>query len=962
MHPQYLSNTYLVGEPAAAAFFVDAGGPVEPLDRRRPSATASTPTARAADPPPPRPRRASSASSRARWPDLQVLVAPRRARSTASTGDDGARRDVDGRRPGGRARCTRRATRRACSSLLVEGNVFTGDTLFKNSVGGVRAPGHTTYADLKHSIMDVLLALPPETVIRPGHTDPTTVADEWETQRVRPRLARPGPRGRRAVHRDGRAGDARAARRRLRRRAQGVGALARRRATTSSPGSQVKRGSDPRPRADGRARTRSRPRVCARSATRRAARGRRRRSRQVGHARGQPRRAPTRTPQRALAERQLETAEQIVAALGTMKGAAMKLGQVMSFLDVGLVPEEYREEFQAKLAELRDAAPKVSFKDMKKVIEQRVRRAARRRLRDLRPGADRRRLDRPGLQGAPATTAATSRSRSSTRASHSAVRSDMQNLGMILRLMKRVAPGLDPKAMGDEIRSRIEEELDYELEAQNQRTARAHLPRPPVHRHPRRRHRRCRHERVIVSEFVDGPRLRGDEAAARRPSATASARSSSASTSAACTATTSSAATRTPATACCSTTAGWRSWTSGCSSASRPRSAEFELADRSGWASSAAAPSSSSTCTAAAVIGDPELLHRGGDPRAVRRHHLVVHARRGDRAHARDRDRGDDPDERPALAPLRQDAPRDAAARPPLRPAPGDADAGRHRPAARDAPTGTGSRASGSTATSPVTELGAPEAEFYAAPRRGGAARVDRACGALALARLVASRRSSSSRSAARCRPTRCATASTATARPARCVFIARRALLTVALFPGPLLAGASGLLFGTALGHAGRDRRRRRSAPSLAFCLARWWAHDAVEELAGAAAAARCAPGSGAAASSRVLYARHRARRPVQPRQLRRRPDAGRRCGAFAAATAIGVRAARVRLHGARRLARRPRLAGGDRRDRRARRDGVAGRVGRCARCSAAARPSSDAPGPGTGSSSPACRSAARR
>ena len=46
-------------------------------------------------------------------------------------------------------------------SLLVDGNVFTGDTLFKGSVGGVRAPGHTTYADLKHSIMDTLLALPP---------------------------------------------------------------------------------------------------------------------------------------------------------------------------------------------------------------------------------------------------------------------------------------------------------------------------------------------------------------------------------------------------------------------------------------------------------------------------------------------------------------------------------------------------------------------------------------------------------------------------------------------------------------------------------------------------------------------------------------------------------------------------------------------------------------------------------
>src|SRR6478672_10732210 len=80
----------------------------------------------------------------------------------------------------------------------------------------------------------------------------------------------------------------------------------------------------------------------------------------------------TRSPdaaQAALERRHLEAAEQIVTALGTMKGAAMKLGQVLSFLDVGLVPEEHRDEFQAKLAALRDAAPKVSFKDMRKVIE-----------------------------------------------------------------------------------------------------------------------------------------------------------------------------------------------------------------------------------------------------------------------------------------------------------------------------------------------------------------------------------------------------------------------------------------------------------------------------------------------------------------------------------------------------------------------------------------------------------------
>src|SRR5213592_1649334 len=71
----------------------------------------------------------------------------------------------------------------------------------------------------------------------------------------------------------------------------------------------------------------------------------------------------------ALERRQLETAKQIVAALGTMKGAAMKLGQVMSFLDVGLVAEEHRDEFQRELAKLRDAAPTVSFGQMRRVIE-----------------------------------------------------------------------------------------------------------------------------------------------------------------------------------------------------------------------------------------------------------------------------------------------------------------------------------------------------------------------------------------------------------------------------------------------------------------------------------------------------------------------------------------------------------------------------------------------------------------
>ncbi len=63
-------------------------------------------------------------------------------------------------------------------------------------------------------------------------------------------------------------------------------------------------------------------------------------------------------------------------------------------------------------------------------------------------------------------------------------------------------------------------------------------------------------------------------------------------------------------------------------------------------------------------------------------------------------------------------------------------------------------------------------------------------------------------------------------------VFIAASALLTPALFPGPLLAGAAGLLFGTALGTPVAIAAATLGA-TLAFSLGRWWAHDAVEEVA---------------------------------------------------------------------------------------------------------------------------------
>jgi hydroxyacylglutathione hydrolase len=180
MHPQFLSNTYLVAaEPGGEAFFVDAGGPMEPLfeavERHGLTPTHVLLTHHHHD------HISEVPAILERWPDAEVLIHPaERDLVDTATGTMDAGTTV---RAGGLDVQTLHTPGHTAGmlSLLVEGNVFTGDTLFKNSVGGVRAPGSTSYADLKSSIMDVLMGLPPETTLRPGHTDPSTVAQEFDT-------------------------------------------------------------------------------------------------------------------------------------------------------------------------------------------------------------------------------------------------------------------------------------------------------------------------------------------------------------------------------------------------------------------------------------------------------------------------------------------------------------------------------------------------------------------------------------------------------------------------------------------------------------------------------------------------------------------------------------------------------------------------------------------------------------
>ncbi len=68
-----------------------------------------------------------------------------------------------------------------CALAINGTDVLTADVIFKGTVGGTRAPGATGFEDLKHSIMERLMTLPPETRIHPGHREPSTIGEEWES-------------------------------------------------------------------------------------------------------------------------------------------------------------------------------------------------------------------------------------------------------------------------------------------------------------------------------------------------------------------------------------------------------------------------------------------------------------------------------------------------------------------------------------------------------------------------------------------------------------------------------------------------------------------------------------------------------------------------------------------------------------------------------------------------------------
>jgi hydroxyacylglutathione hydrolase len=155
LHPDWLSNAYLIADkPGGVAVFVDSGAPLRPLfdavSNNGLQVTHLLTTHADAD------HIAGDDAIRGRYDcpvvkgDLETGGLSIRALPTPGHKDD------------------------HLAFVINDELCCTGDVLFKDAVGG------GDLEQIRRSVMDVLMKLPPETRVLPGHTDETTIGREWE--------------------------------------------------------------------------------------------------------------------------------------------------------------------------------------------------------------------------------------------------------------------------------------------------------------------------------------------------------------------------------------------------------------------------------------------------------------------------------------------------------------------------------------------------------------------------------------------------------------------------------------------------------------------------------------------------------------------------------------------------------------------------------------------------------------
>ena len=201
-------------------------------------------------------------------------------------------------------------------------------------------------------------------------------------------------------------------------------------------------------------------------------------------------------------DRVVATIDALVNQLSAMRGAAMKAGQALSTMEFPWLDEAQSAHLQRRLAELRDDVPPVGWKQMRKLLAKEWEADPDQVLASIDP-----------QPVAAASIGQVYRGRTHEGADVAVkvqypgiaevVESDMRNVTVLLPLLRQLKPDLDFKELLSELRERIAEECDYELEAASHRRLARFWRDHPFIVVPRVETALAR-RRVLVTEWVDG--------------------------------------------------------------------------------------------------------------------------------------------------------------------------------------------------------------------------------------------------------------------------------------------------------------------------------------------------------------------------------------------------------------------------------------------------------------------------
>ena len=195
------------------------------------------------------------------------------------------------------------------------------------------------------------------------------------------------------------------------------------------------------------------------------------------------------------------TADKLLELLGSMKGAAMKLGQLASFVDLDLPPEA-QATYHEVLADLRDAAPPMDPSTIHKVVTEQYGAPPEQVFREWEPkplaSASIGQVHRAVLHDGTVVVV-----KVQYPGVAEAIESDLANAELFTPMARVISPNLRIKPLMDELRARMADEIDYQREAQYQAAFHERYNGHPFIAVPRVFPEYCR-PRVIVSELVEG--------------------------------------------------------------------------------------------------------------------------------------------------------------------------------------------------------------------------------------------------------------------------------------------------------------------------------------------------------------------------------------------------------------------------------------------------------------------------